>query len=236
MFNAQDFAARLSTQQDRWSLLKDFIAEWHGPLEDGDGYSAAELDAAEQRIGLKLPEALREWYQLAGQREDVVATQNHLMRPQDLNIVDGLLVFHSENQDVVEWGIKPDDLHLPDPPVYLNDSGRHDEPQALIQENKTLSEFALQMVVCDTMITQDRTISVRQARDEIVARIEHEYIQFNFPEWQWLGGSHFYGTDDTLAFLVGDAPRDIWVAARTAAAYRTAKELLDLTAEELRFA
>ena len=37
MFNAADFAAR----EDRWSLLKDFIAEWPQPLADGDGYSAA---------------------------------------------------------------------------------------------------------------------------------------------------------------------------------------------------
>ena len=49
MFNAKDFAARLSPRQDRWSLLKDFIAEWHGTLQPGDGYSEAELDAAEQR-------------------------------------------------------------------------------------------------------------------------------------------------------------------------------------------
>ena len=54
MFNAQDFAARLSTQQDRWSLLKDFIAEWHGPSEDGDGCSESKINAAEQRLGLKL--------------------------------------------------------------------------------------------------------------------------------------------------------------------------------------
>jgi len=47
MFNAQQFAARLAAREDRWSLLTDFVAEWHRPLQEGDGYSSAELDAAE---------------------------------------------------------------------------------------------------------------------------------------------------------------------------------------------
>jgi len=155
MFDAQDFAARLSTREDRWSLLKDFIAEWHGPLKRGDGYPASELNAAEKRLGLKLPEALREWYQLAGQREDVFATQNFLVSPEELEVEDGLLEVYCENQGIVHWGLKPADLHLPDPPVYLNDDGMHDEPQELIRENETVSEFALQMAICETIITRE---------------------------------------------------------------------------------
>lgn len=76
MFDAQKFAVRLAERKDRWSLLTDFAAEWHSPLQEGDGYSAAELDAAEQRLGLKLPLALREWYRLMGRRKDIVAMQS----------------------------------------------------------------------------------------------------------------------------------------------------------------
>ena len=43
MFSATNFAARLSTREDRWSLLKDFIAEWHSLLRLGDGYSAVTM-------------------------------------------------------------------------------------------------------------------------------------------------------------------------------------------------
>ena len=232
MFSAQDFAARLSTRQDQWPLLKDFIAEWHGPLKPGDGYPASELDAAEQRLGLKLPVALWEWYQLAGKREDVVATQNHLMRPQDLNIVDSLLVFHSENQDIIEWGIKPSDLHLSNPPVYLNDRGMYYKPQEPIRENETLSEFALQMVVCNTVITRNLPISSENISKTTIAKIEQEYIRFGFPDWHWPGYPvRFYGAEDTLAMFIAETPHDerfALVAASTSSAYWKAKELLEL--------
>ena len=239
MFNAQDFAARLSTRQDRWSLLKDFIAEWHRPLTSGSGYSAAELDAAEQRLELKLPEALRELYQFAGRWEDVfVATQNFLVSPEELEIEEGLLEIYCENQGIVHWGIRPDDLHLPDPPVYLNDSGLHDEPQEIIRENETLSGFALQMVVCDTTIALDRSILVRDTEGKcisilagdtegkITACIKRDYVRFDFADWHWpCHPVHFYGSQDTLAIIVADG--SIHMAAHTHAAYVAAQELLE---------
>ena len=81
MFNARDFAPRLAKRKDRWSLLKDFIAEWHGPLEDGGGYSAAEIDAAEQRLGLKLPAALRELYGFAGKFVEALSVNLNAFTP-----------------------------------------------------------------------------------------------------------------------------------------------------------
>lgn len=228
MFNAHKLAARLSTREDRWSLLQDFIAEWHGPLESNDGYSEAEIDAAEQRLGLKLPLALRELYQLAGRWEDVfVATQNFLVSPEELEVEEGLLEFYCENQGNVHWGIKPDDLQLLDPPVYLNDSGLHDEPQEAIRENETLSEFVLQMVVCDTTVALDRSIAKKDTGGQMVARIKHDYIRFDFSEWHWPGRPvDFYGTEDTLAII--SAGEWINVAANTHAAYNAAKELLEV--------
>ncbi len=157
MFNAQQFAARLANRQDRWSLLKDFVAEWHTPLQEGDGYAAEELDAAEQRLGLKLPLALREWYQLAGRREEIVATQNFLVLPEELEIKDenGLLVFHCENQQVVEWGIQPSNLSLDDPPVWLDNWGLHTTKQELIRENSTLSEIRIADDCCGNLLQSE---------------------------------------------------------------------------------
>ena len=43
-----------------WRFLNGFAADWRAPLRPGDGCYAAELDAAEQRLELKLPAALRE--------------------------------------------------------------------------------------------------------------------------------------------------------------------------------
>ena len=154
MFDAQKFAARLAERKDRWSLLTDFVAEWYSPLQEDDGYSVKELDAAEQRLGLNLPLALREWYRLMGRRKDIVAMQNSLAAPEELEIMEenGVLVFYCENQQVVKWGIQESALALADPPVWLDDSGLHTTRQEPVQENNTLSEFALQMVVLETKV------------------------------------------------------------------------------------
>jgi len=146
MFNAQEFAARLAKREDRWPLLKDFVAEWHTPLKEGDGYSAQEVDTAERRLGFKLPAALREWYLLAGKRKDLTAVQNFLRPPDRLftRVEDDseMLYFYTENQAVVNWGISFNDIRLDDPPVLLDES--------MEMQNDTLSEFITQMVVLET--------------------------------------------------------------------------------------
>ncbi|MFL5356773.1 SMI1/KNR4 family protein [Archangium sp.] len=63
-----EFVELLLAPPERWALVKRFVAHWHEPLREGQGYAASELDAAERRLGFPLPVALREWYQLAGQR------------------------------------------------------------------------------------------------------------------------------------------------------------------------
>jgi hypothetical protein len=107
----------------RWDRLKAFVAEWHQPLAAGDGVPEAELHATELRLGMKLPEALREWYGLAGRRMDLVAPQNQLLPPAELHFDANLLIFHVENQWNVLWGIRTRDLALPDPPVVLDRRG-----------------------------------------------------------------------------------------------------------------
>lgn len=239
MFNAQQFAAHLAAREDRWSLLTDFVAEWHTPLQAGDGYSAAELDAAEQRLGLKLPLALREWYQLAGQREDITSMQNFLVSPEELGIHEenGLLVFHCENQQVVEWGVQASDLGLADPPVWLDDSGLHDTQQEPIQENNTLSEFVLQMVVLDTMFNPKVFQALGRVTPQTVESVEQNFVRLGLPDWHWPSyPTQFYGGDDIL--VQASRGEDLWlqVTARSLAAFEKAKTALGITWEHYTFA
>ncbi len=230
MFRAQDFAARLARREDRWSLLKDFVAEWHTPLKEGDGYAAAELDAAEQRLGLKLQPALREYYLLVGQREDIVAKQNFLVSPDELEVQDGLLVFYSENQSVVEWGVRRRDLKLDDPPVYLNDSGMHETPQKPIRENETLSAFVLQMLVLETAcFNKYGGNAIHNA--EAVETIRQNFVPLDFPEWHWSSPCCLYGGDDILAAVFGASEGSsemIFVGANGQEALSRVSELLAL--------
>ena len=81
--NRFDLAAELATdvqdmQIGAWRFIRGFADAWLTPLRDGDGYSQAELNAAEDRLGLKLPTALREAYMLFGKRADLCGTQDFL--------------------------------------------------------------------------------------------------------------------------------------------------------------
>ena len=203
--------------------MKDFIAEWHGPLEDGDGYSAAELDAAEQRLGLKLPMALREWYGLAGKRKDLTAVQNFLRSPDRVYIreEDGarVLYFYTENQEEPNWGILARDLGLDDPPVYLDETGAI--------ENQTLSEFITQMVVLETACFGGAYGGNGPATPKALEAVRRHFVPLGFPAWHWpVDASQLYGRDDIL--IEAEASEDgyqwIWIGARSQAALRAAAQ------------
>ncbi len=93
-----------------WDFIRAFAAEWSAaPLTERDGCGAGEIAAAEVRLGLPLPAALKEAYALLGQRPDL--TDNHdALRPlAELEVETDergtALVFRDENQGVCRWGI-----------------------------------------------------------------------------------------------------------------------------------
>ncbi|MEV4534085.1 hypothetical protein AB0J82_09660 [Asanoa sp. NPDC049518] len=56
----------LDTYADVWRFIRSFAAEWAEPIREADDVTRAELDEAEQRLGVRLPEVIREAYQLIG--------------------------------------------------------------------------------------------------------------------------------------------------------------------------
>jgi hypothetical protein len=111
--------AALQGRAQAWRFLTDFAACWRAPLQAGDGYDPAMLDAAEHRLGLRLPPALREAYMLLGRRDDLCRNQDRLLRPEELHVCQGALVYHAENQGVAHWGVLLDDLAGEDPPAVV---------------------------------------------------------------------------------------------------------------------
>ena len=102
----------------RWEKLKMFIAEWHRPLAPGDGYSEEELAEAEVRLGIRFPEALREWYGFAGKWYQAFQVQDEQLSLEALEWEGDALIFHTENQCVCTWSLHREDLGLENPPVY----------------------------------------------------------------------------------------------------------------------
>lgn len=91
------------------------------PEDAADGYTAADIAAAEARLGIRLPRALAAYYRALGKNDQVNRSHNQLLPPDQVSFTDDrYLVFYEENQVVAYWGIKESDLQADNPPVYGN--------------------------------------------------------------------------------------------------------------------
>lgn len=97
----------LADRAGAWEFIRAFAADRSRPIGASDGYDPAELDASAARLGVPLPIALRELYELVGRRADLTSNHDVLLPPDKLYIEDGVLVFREENQGVAWWGIRP---------------------------------------------------------------------------------------------------------------------------------
>src|SRR5687767_13325537 len=86
-------------------------------LTPEDGVSVDQIEAAEQKLGLRLPQSLREYYRVAGNLDELNRNHNRLLRFDELEVEDDYLIFMEENQVVVLWGVKTANLSEDDPEV-----------------------------------------------------------------------------------------------------------------------
>jgi hypothetical protein len=220
---------------ERWKWLQVVAAGWFPPLRPDDGVSAAVLDAAEVRLGVRLPLALREWYLLCGNRPDIWSRQDRFLTPQKLRLRNGMLVFYQENQGVVEWGISLGELGQEDPPVAVDVSDLETRPEedacgGWVVQNATTSEFALQMLLGCVKFAAGLPFAGNGAcPDGAIQLIEQAYPQLPLPDWHWPGfPTRFYGCADLLIEVDGPASHPwLWVAARKEAAFRGLLEVLE---------
>ena len=126
-----------------WSDYRRLVARLMPPLAPGDGVPESEIAAAEARLGMNLPTLLQEFYALAGKREDINHSFEHLVSVEELELEGGMLVFYEENQDVTFWAVKSDDTAA-DPAVFraFNEENLDWEP-----DSELLSEFLVAMLV-----------------------------------------------------------------------------------------
>jgi hypothetical protein len=90
MPDAENFAATAA-----WLLGRPLTAE--------DGVPEAECAAAEQRLGLRLPAALREFYLAVGREPAITQSFECFAEPNEWMVSDGKIVFLEENQSVCYW-------------------------------------------------------------------------------------------------------------------------------------
>ncbi|UWX96600.1 hypothetical protein N2K95_13220 [Arthrobacter zhaoxinii] len=114
-------------------------------LEDNwreeDGIPARELDSMLAAHDFTIPLVLREFYLAVGGCEDLMEAFHFFWDPDELEIEDGYLLFLEDEDEKFVWGIRADQLDVPDPIVWRRNNARGDWQS----EEGTLSEYVLDM-------------------------------------------------------------------------------------------
>lgn len=209
-------SALLRALDDRaaaWTFVRDFAAGWVAPLTDADGVDDAELDAAEARLGLRLPAALREAYRLFGRREDLTANQDRLLPPDELSVEHGMLVFREENQWVARWGVPVEDLERDDPRVVVRVSLADPDADPISPWLDRLSVAFVELVLSESLFVPEELSWGDEVTADEVALVERWATRLPLPDYPADGGSRWFTGPDVLVRV--DGGEWLWVRART---------------------
>ncbi|MCW1250557.1 hypothetical protein ODZ83_10285 [Acaricomes phytoseiuli] len=103
--------------------------------QEEDGIPTEELDAD---LELLIPQALREFYLALGNTE-LMEAHYYFWDPDELEINDGYLLFIEDEEELFTWGVKADQVDLPDPLIWR----RNNAKENWVSEEGTVSEFIL---------------------------------------------------------------------------------------------
>ncbi|RQO74711.1 hypothetical protein DBR43_04820 [Pedobacter sp. KBW06] len=149
------------------------------------GFSDDEIARLETRLNVQLPEKLKDYYLTLGKNGQINYVHNRLLKPdQEIDFSeDRYLVFYEENQTVAYWGIKEEDLKLPDPPVWGN-YGTDENPD-WVMEAKTTGIFFLLMAAYNGTMggLKHHANSFTEIDESVVSYIKQNWAEV--PEISW---------------------------------------------------
>ncbi|HEU5118345.1 MAG TPA: hypothetical protein VFT74_17135 [Isosphaeraceae bacterium] len=122
--------------------LEATVATLARPLRPEDGEPEASLANAEEHLGVRLPQVLRDYHLLSGRFDRFNRSHNRLLRPDEWFLDGGKLVFLEENQGVVYWGVDATLSPGEYSPVYQGPNIQG-QPTEWYLEHENLSEFLL---------------------------------------------------------------------------------------------
>jgi hypothetical protein len=213
----QEVAASLGSRQGAWRFIRRFAESWLTPLSDDDGWTEADLQAAEGRLGLRLPPAIREAYGLFGRRQDLTSVQDRLLGPDELEVdlTGEVLIYRVENQSVAVWGVPLAAMAQADPPVVL---ARNFEDVGWEPFLERFSVACVEMVLSESLFSAPAELSDNRELDpaEVVLvgqRLARLAVP-DYPMWALPGGSvrWFVGPEVLVFDFAGTW---LWVRART---------------------
>jgi hypothetical protein len=218
---------------ERWRRLEALAAGWFDEPPSGEGVPEEELVAAEARLGVSLPRALREAYLRFGRRDELtLSNDDALLPPERLRIRGGVLFFWDGGDDrwnvEDEWGIRVEDLALDDPPVvyvYRTErlAGAAPKP-ALAGADTGLSRFFLRMALGAVCAASRYRNALLDLGAEKVAEVTRGLARLDLGELVRPPAEVFYGAEGVILTAADD--EDVRLAASDQKSYRRAVEKL----------
>jgi hypothetical protein len=153
----RDLPGALAGRPAAWEYIRGFAEAWSTPLTAGDGTPEAELAAAEEALGTRLPAAVREAYTLFGRRFDLHSNMQHLLSPGEFYVDDRkeALVFREENQGAASWGVLLADLDQADPPVRMRPDLADKEAERWEGWLDAFSISCIEIVLTESLLAED---------------------------------------------------------------------------------
>ena len=155
------------------------------------GFSQAQLLKAEKRLHITLPEEFRAYYLQLGATKSINQSYNSLATPLQMYFTGDYLCFCEENQGVVMWAIRKEDLTNPNPPVWGN-YGSETDPN-WIQETQNLSDFWLYLAIYNGVMgglpykanaMGGWDMENFEVPEQAVAHIEKQYTELTSLSWK----------------------------------------------------
>ncbi|MFI6983039.1 SMI1/KNR4 family protein [Embleya sp. NPDC050154] len=168
----------LADRAGAWEFIRAFAADRSRAIGASDGYDPTELDASAARLGVPLPTALRELYELVGRRADLTSNHDVLLPPDKLYIEDGVLVFREENQGVAWWGIRPDG---DDPAVIASYSLAEPDVERWSAWLPRFSLAAIETVLSEVLLFDDELVEAIEFAPEEVEQLPEGLTELAFP-------------------------------------------------------
>lgn len=159
--------------------------------KDCKGFSEGQLLKAEKRLNITLPQMFRAYYLQLGATKSVNQSFNSLATPQQLYFAGDYLCFCEENQGVVMWAIRKEDLTIFNPPVWGN-YGSETDPDWVL-ETQTLSDFWLYIAIYNGVMGGLRYNANAMGGSKMedfevptgaVAHIEKQYTELTSLSWK----------------------------------------------------
>lgn len=139
------------------------------PLTVRSSLSSEVLAAAEKRLSVRVPAALRDYYLVAGRERRFNACLHRLLPPTKWFLDKQRLIFMEENQCVCWWGVSIRNAGSDDPPVS---QGINDEPISWYPEHRKCSVFLAVMLHYQAVGDGYRFCGQADAPDESNYRFE----------------------------------------------------------------